>query len=181
MGGMAARGIAPEAGSREPTAKAASTEQRNKLNVVEAFQSQSLPLGTSSHQQSCTPNQTAHRLRTKCSNDDGVWYSKHQRGQDGGTIIIPVPEGLEIMSSGQSGLHGDCLKKQTWGPVRWLSWCLPLKPEHQSHSQELTWRWKTSQHGVVTFPCTLRCVRASQPRHIHNNNNKFKRLTLPRC
>lgn len=131
---MAARGIAPEAGSQEPTAEAASTEQREQTEVVGAFQPQSLPLGTSFLQQSCTPNQTAHGLRTKCSNDDGVWYSKHLRGQDGGTVIIPVPEGLEVRRSGRSGLHGDCLKKQTWDPS-----------------------------------------------HIHNNNNKLKRLTLPWC
>lgn len=177
---MAARSIAPEAGSREPTAEAASTEQREQterggdFSISKPTPRDFLPSAELHPKPNSSP-------RTKCSNDDGVWYSKHQRGQDGGTIIIPVLEGLEIMSSGQSGLHGDCLKKQTWGPVRWLSWCLPLKPEHQSHSQELTWRWATSQHGVVTFPCTLRCVHASQPRHIHNNNNKFKRLTFPRC
>lgn len=59
MGGLAARSIAPEVGSRELTSEAASTEQREQTEVVEAFQPQSLPLGTSSLQQSCTPNQTA--------------------------------------------------------------------------------------------------------------------------
>lgn len=84
------------------------------------------------------------------------------------------------MSSGLSGLHDDCLKKQTWGPVRWVIWCLPLKSEHQSSfpgshiemGDSTTWSFDLSMYSEV-------CVCASQRSHIHNNNNKLKRLTLP--
>lgn len=64
------------------------------------------------------------------------------------------------MSSGHFGLHGDYLKKQTWGPVRWLSWCLPLKPEHQSsfpgtHMEMgdfTTWSRDLSMYSAVCVP-----------------------------